>query len=84
MSDNSYHLQLRCDRSLPIAAVRIGPFTEKGGDTYRDPAKSWRWAKEGEGWFLYAEQFDRPLKELEIRYTRERSESHLLEVQIGQ
>ena len=84
MSDNSYHLQLRCDRSLPIAAVRIGPFTEKGGDTYRDPAKSWRWVKEGEGWFLYAEQFDRPLKELEIRYTRERSESHLLEVKIGQ
>ncbi len=65
-SDNSYRLQLRCDQPIYIAAMRIGPFAEKGGDTHHGPAKRWRWAKEGDGWFLYAEQFAAPLKELEI------------------
>ena len=65
-SDNSYHLQLRCDQPISIAAVRIGPFAKKGGDTHHGPAKQWRWVNEGDGWFLYAEQFDTPLKELNI------------------
>lgn len=64
--DQSYRMKFRCDRAIPIASVRIGPFKNKEAIPHHGPAKRWRWSRDGESWFLHADQFEDPLSELDL------------------
>ncbi len=60
-----YQIQMRSEKPLPIASIRIGPYARAGDLPPYPEAKRWRWSKEGDGWFLHADEFSRPLGEID-------------------
>ena len=60
-----YRLHMRSEKPLPIASIRIGPYPSAGvlPSAYRE-ANRWHWSREGDGWFLHADEFNEPLAEI--------------------
>lgn len=66
LPDQSYRLELHCDRAIRIASIRMGPYSKPNDSLLKSPARQWRWEKQGDAWFAYLENFETPLRELEL------------------
>ena len=60
-----YRLKMSSDKPLIMESIRIGPYSQAGALPPLHQAKRWRWSQEGDGWFLHADQFSKPLNEIE-------------------
>ena len=60
-----YHLHLTSPQPITLAKIRIGPYPIAGALPNHPQAQRWTWLQEGDGWFLHASQFSKPLTELQ-------------------
>ncbi len=68
LTTGGYRLRMSSQKPLSIASIRIGPYPRAGILPSYQQAKRWRWSQEGDGWFLHADEFSKPLDELEWEF----------------
>ncbi len=64
LPSSGYRLHMSSEKPLSIASIRLGPYPRAGVLPHYPQVQRWRWSQEGDGWFLYAEQFSTPMNEI--------------------